>query len=59
MEEEFEKIELCERDEINELRMNGKKIKGLTSYNLKRGTDMIELTIDISVPISNFKTAES
>lgn len=59
MEEDFEKIELLEKDNFGELRMDGKKIKGITGYNLKRGTDMIELTINISVPVSNFKTVES
>lgn len=57
--EDFEKIEMCEKNNTGELRMNGKKIKGITGYNLKRGTDMIELTITISVPISNFRTVEN
>lgn len=59
MEENFAKIELCEKDGIVELRINGKKIKGLTEYGFKRSTDMIDLTFSISVPASNFKTIEN
>ena len=59
MENEFEKIELYEKNGIGEIRMNGKKIKGLTSYGLKRSTDTIDIQLNISVPISNFKTVEN
>lgn len=59
MENEFEKIELYEKSGIGELRMNNKKIKGLTGYKIARSTDMINLTVNISVPISNFKTVEN
>lgn len=59
MENGFEKVELCEKNGIGEIRLNGNKIKGLTSYSLKRNTDMIDVTFSISVPIYNFKTCES
>lgn len=59
MEEEFEQIELYEKNGIGEIRLNGNKIKGLTSYSLKRNTNMIDVTFSISVPIFNFKTCES
>ena len=59
MEKDFEKIELYEKDGIGEIKINNKKIKGLTGYKLKRSTDMIELTLSISVPVSNFKTIEN
>jgi len=59
MEKNFEKIELYEKDGIGEIRINDKKIKGLTGYKIKRSTDMIEMTFSISVPVSNFKTVEN
>lgn len=58
MDNNFEKIELFEKNGIGELRINGNKIKGLTSYKINRGTDAIEINLNISVPISNFKTCE-
>ena len=57
--EDFEKIEMCEKNNTGELRMNGKKIKGITGYILNWGTVFFELTISIFVPISNFRTVEN
>lgn len=59
MGEEFEQIELYEKDGIGKMLVNGRKVKGMTGYNLKRSTDMIDITINISVPVSNFKTIEN
>lgn len=59
VENEFEKIELCEKEGICELRIDGKKLKTLTSYDLKRGTDCANITFTLSIPISNLKTCEN
>ena len=50
------KIELYERNGIGEIRLNHNKIEGLTGYSYKRGTDIIDITLNISVPAENFKT---
>ena len=56
---EVEKIELYEKDGIGELRVDSKKIKWLTGYNIKRNADTVDLTINISAPASAFKTREN
>lgn len=56
MENEFEKIELYEKDGKGKLRIDGKTIKSVTGYNIRRGTDTVNVTFNMSVPISNFKT---
>lgn len=55
---EFDKIELREKDGKGKIRINNIDIKSTTNYNLKRSTDMIDITLTISVPIQNFKTIE-
>ena len=55
---ELEKIEIYEKNGIGELRFDGKKIKWLTEYNIKRNADTVDLTINISAPTSNFETKE-
>ena len=54
----MEEIELCEKDGTGKIKINGKEINNLTSYAIKRGTDMVDVTITISIPTSNFKTKE-
>lgn len=56
---EFDKIELREKDGKGKIRINDTDIKRITNYNLKRDTDMIDVTITISVPVKNFKTIEN
>lgn len=55
---EFDKVELREKDGKGKIRINGTDIKNTTDYSLKRGTDMIDVTLTISVPVQNFKTIE-
>ena len=55
---EFYKVELREKDGKGKIRINGTDIKSTTDYSLKRGTDMIDVTLTISVPVQNFKTIE-
>lgn len=57
--EEFDKVELQEKDGKGKIRLNDTDIKRTTNYSLKRDTDMIELTLTISVPVKNFKTIEN
>lgn len=55
---EFDKIELREKEGKGKIRINDTDIKSITNYNLKRGTDMIDITLTISVPVQNLKTIE-
>lgn len=56
---EFDKVELREKDGKGKIRINDTDIKSTTDYSLKRGTDMIDITLTISVPVKNFKTIEN
>lgn len=56
---EFDKIELREKDGEGKIRINDTDIKSTINYSLKRGTDMIDVTLTISVPVQNFKTIEA
>lgn len=55
---EFDRVELREKDGKGKIRINDTDIKGTTDYSLKRGADMIDVTLTISVPVKNFKTIE-
>lgn len=55
---EFDKVELREKDGKGKIRINDTDIKSTTDYSLKRSTDMIDVTLTISVPVQNFKTIE-
>lgn len=54
--EEFDKVELQEDEGKGRIKINGTKLKSITNYSLKRNTDMIDVTLTISVPVQNFKT---
>ena len=56
--ERFDEVELLERDGKGKIRINDTDIKSTTDYSLKRGADMIDVTLTISVPVKNFKTIE-
>lgn len=56
---EFDRVELREKDGKGKIRINDTDIKGTTDYSLKRGADMIDVTLTISIPIENFKTIEN
>lgn len=55
---EFNKVELQEKDGKGKIRINDTEIKGISNYSFKRNTDMVEITLTMSVPIENFKTIE-
>ena len=55
---EFDRVELREKDGKGKIRINDTDIKSTTDYSLKRGADMIDVTLTISVPVQNFKTIE-
>ena len=57
--EEFDEVELLEKNGKGSLKINNVKIKSLTSYNIERGTDTIDVTVKISVPTQNFRTVEN
>lgn len=56
--EGFDKVELLEKDGKGKIRINDTDIKNTINYSLKRDTDMIDVTLTISVPVQNFKTIE-
>lgn len=57
--ESSDKVELFEKDGKGKIRINDTDIKSTINYSLKRGTDMIDVTLTISVPVQNFKTIEA
>jgi len=56
MNKDFDFIELIESNGLCEIKVNGTKIKNIYGYEIKRDTDIVELTIKISVPKQNLKT---
>lgn len=56
--EGFDKVELFEKEGKGKIRINDTDIKSTINYSLKRDTDMIDVTLTISVPVQNFKTIE-
>jgi len=54
--EEYNLIEIKENDGIGEIRIDNIKIKAISNYEIKRGTDIVTLTVSISVPPKKFKT---
>ena len=57
--EEFNKIELYEKEGKATLKIDDIKIKGLMGYGIERDTDTVNIVIHISVPTKNFKTIEN
>lgn len=56
MEKEFNFIELAEKDGKGKIKIDGVNIKGITGYEIKRDTDIVEVKITINVPSKNLKT---
>ena len=54
--EYFNKIEIEENEGIAKIKIDGTPIKALSSYVVQRGTDLVNLTINISVPPRNLRT---
>lgn len=52
----FNFVEIQENAGKGKIIIDKTKIKGLSSYEIKRGTGLIELTIRMSVPPENLKT---
>jgi len=52
----FNVIEISEKNGKGEIKIDETKLKGLLEYQIKRDTDIVSLTIKISVPPRNFKT---
>lgn len=57
--EEFNQIQLEEQNGKGKITIDNLELKGLTKYQIKRDTDIVELTISISVPTKNFTTTLS
>lgn len=53
---DFNVIELSEKEDKGELKLNGTLIKGMTGYNIKRCLDSVEISINITLPKKNFLT---
>ena len=56
MEDIFNCIEITEQNGTGLIKIDGTTIKGLSKYEIKRDTDIVNLTICISVPPKNLKT---
>lgn len=56
MESKFSKIELIETEDKAEIKIDDILIKGIKNYEIKRNTDIVELTLTISAPVENFIT---
>lgn len=56
---EFNRVELQEKDGKGKIRIDDTEIKGISNYSFKRDTDMIDMTLTMSVPAKNFKTIEN
>lgn len=56
MESKVSKIELIETENKAEIKIDGMLIKGIKNYEIKRNTDIVELTLTISAPVENFTT---
>ena len=54
--EEFNQIQLEEQNGKGKITIDNLELKGLTKYEIKRDTDIVQVTLCISVPIKNFKT---
>lgn len=52
-------IELSEKEGIGKIKIDGTELKAISDYKVKRDTDIVELTITISVPPKNFNTTLS
>lgn len=52
----FNFIELAENKGKGEIKIDETKLKAISNYKIKRDTDIVELTVSISVPSKNFKT---
>lgn len=53
-EENFNFIDIKECNGTAKIEIDNTELKGVSNYKLNRGTDMIELTVTISVPPQNF-----
>lgn len=52
----FNFIELTEEKGKGEIKIDKTLLKGVSNYVIKRNTDIVELSITISVPPKNFIT---
>lgn len=58
-EKDFNYVEIDEKDSIAKITIDGVELKAISNYQIKRDTDIVELTFCISVPPMNFKTKVS
>lgn len=55
----FNYIELEEKEGIGKIKIDGIYLKGLMEYKIKRDTDIVNLTVSMSVPVKNFNTIQA
>ena len=53
------KIELREENGMGEIRIDGIKIKNVLSYNIKRDTNKVDITLTMYIPTQNLRTTNS
>lgn len=56
---EFNYVEIEEKGSIAKIKIDEVELKAISNYQIKRDTDIVELTISISVPPKNFNTTLS
>lgn len=56
MGEEYNFIELTEKDGKGKIKIDEIEIKGIEGYEIKRDTNIVKIKITINVPSKNFKT---
>lgn len=56
MENNFNFIELTEKDGKGKIKIDEVEIKGLTKYEIKRDTDIAEIKLTINVPSKYLRT---
>ena len=53
---EFNYVEIEEKGSIAKIKIDEVELKAISNYQIKRDTDIVELTFCISVPPKNFET---
>lgn len=59
MEEIFNSVVIKEKEGINEIKIDGTKLKAVSVYEIKRDTDIVNLTFSMSVPPEKLKFTEN
>ena len=56
MKDKFNHIEIIEAGGEGKIFIDNVDVRGISRYVIDRGTNMVDLTINMCVPVTNFKT---